>query len=107
MFTVLGGDTGYVFYIAVSSATRSRGVGGLLLEDALRALERADVRYCLGCVRAGNAASIALLRSHGFVPTRFRELASLDGFWKTARTWISMVVAPGERVWIRRLDPGS
>jgi ribosomal protein S18 acetylase RimI-like enzyme len=103
MFTMLAPGLGYASYVAVVPSQRSLGVGGLLLDDALRTLGEKDARVCLACVRAENARSIGLLQSRRFARTGFLELARSRGFLKTMLLWVRMVVAPGELVFARRI----
>lgn len=53
--------------IAVSSRVRGQGLGGLLLQALLDALERRRVHRCLLEVRETNRAALALYRRCGFV----------------------------------------
>ena len=100
MFTMLGPGLGYVYYIAVTPSQRAKGVGGLLLDDALQQLRASKAREMFACVRADNIPSTRLLVSRNFQRTGFRELVRLKGFARAARLWIKMVVAPGEKVFI-------
>jgi ribosomal protein S18 acetylase RimI-like enzyme len=101
MVTMLGQSCGYICYIAVTPAQRAKGIGGFLLDDALELLRAAGAQEVFACAQADNVPSIRLLRSRDFVRTGFRELVLVKGFARTARLWIRMVVAPGERVFVR------
>jgi len=98
MFTMLGPDTGYLYYVAVVPSRRQSGVGGALLDDALEALRAQGALEVLACIRAENLPSIRLFASRGFRRTSFRERARERGVAGAAKLWRRMVVAPGERV---------
>ena len=58
MSTMLGQGSGYIYYIAVIPSQRAKGVGGVLLDDALEFLQGSGAREILACVRADNIPSI-------------------------------------------------
>jgi ribosomal protein S18 acetylase RimI-like enzyme len=101
MLTTLGQRAGYIYYVAVAPSQRGSGVGGLLLDDAFRVLHAAGAREVFACARKDNTPSIRLLGSRGFVKTGFRELARRKGLKAAAALWMRMVVAPGERVYVK------
>ena len=101
MSTMLGGSSGYIYYIAVIPSLRAKGVGALLLDDALRFLRAAGALQVFACVRAGNIPSIRLLKSRDFMRTGFRKTVHLRGFANAVELWLRMVVAPGERVFTK------
>ncbi len=105
MFTMLGARSGYIYYLAVIPALRAGGVGGLLLDDALRQLLTSGATEAFACARTDNIPSIGLLRSRDFVRTGFRELAASKGFPAATRLWMKMVVAPGEKVFLKVFGP--
>jgi ribosomal protein S18 acetylase RimI-like enzyme len=105
MSKMLGQGAGYVYYIAVSPSWREKGIGGLLLDDAIQLLRVAGAREIFACVRADNTPSIRLLWSRNFVRTGFRELVLVNGLCRAARFWMRMVVAPGEKVFVRVNHP--
>ena len=94
-------SSGYVYYAAVTPSERGKGVGGVLVDDALGLLRAEGAREIFACARAENAASIQLLRSRDFVVTSFPEIARSKGFVAAVSLWIQMVVAPGEKVFTR------
>jgi L-amino acid N-acyltransferase YncA len=98
MFTMIEPFCGYVYYVAVTPSQRAAGVGGLLLDDALRQLAAAGAREVFACIRTDNTPSLRLFESRAFAKVGFRELARARGFGNAARLWRRMVVAPGERV---------
>ena len=94
---------GYVYYIAVSPSQRSAGIGGLLLDDSLATLRGAGAAEALACVRTDNTPSVRLLQSRHFARTGFGELLRSRGLARTVDIWIRMVVAPGERVYVKAI----
>ena len=101
MSKMLGQDSGYIYYIAVSPSWREKGVGGILLDDALQLLRTAGAHEIFACVRADNMPSLRLLKSRDFGKTGFRELVLRKGFASAAGLWMRMVVAPGENVFVK------
>jgi ribosomal protein S18 acetylase RimI-like enzyme len=98
MLTLLGQDSGYIYYIAVTPSHRAMGVGGALLDDALEQLRTFGAREIFAAVRTGNLPSIRLLLSRHFAKTCYRELVQSKGFARATRLWMQMVIAPGEKV---------
>ena len=96
-------SSGYVYYVAVTPSQRAKGVGGVLIDDAVGLLRAEGAREIFACARAENAASIRLLRSRDFVVTSFPELVRSKGFIASGSLWMRMVVAPGEKVFTRDL----
>jgi ribosomal protein S18 acetylase RimI-like enzyme len=107
MLTMLGRTTGYVYYVAVTASQRKAGVGGHLLDDAIRLLQSAGVREILACVQVNNIPSVRLFQSRGFARTRFRERMQSEGLIGAAALWMRMVVAPGEMVLARAPEKSS
>ena len=105
MSKMLGQDAGYVYYVAVFPSWREKGVGGLLLDDALQLLRAAGAHEIFACARPGNTPSLRLLRSRDFGKTGFRELVLRKGFSSAAGLWMRMVVAPGENVFVKTFYP--
>jgi ribosomal protein S18 acetylase RimI-like enzyme len=99
MSTMLGKATGYVYYAAVVPSQRARGVGGLLLDDAMQFLRARGASEVFVCTRADNTPSVRLLLSRNFTRIGYHDLARSRGFASTARLWMRMVVAPGEKVY--------
>ena len=60
-------DEATLMNIALRPAWQGRGLGCMLLQAVLQALEEAGVRRCLLEVRESNAPAIALYHKHGFV----------------------------------------
>ncbi|MGA2477353.1 MAG: GNAT family N-acetyltransferase [Spirochaetia bacterium] len=105
MSCMLGQGTGYIYYLAVLPSQRARGVGGVLLDDALDLLQGSGAPEILACVRADNIPSIRLLRSRNFELTGFSELVLSKGLAHAAMLWVRMFVAPGEKVYVFRPCP--
>ncbi len=59
-------DEAEILTIAVRGAFRRRGLGRMLMEEALRRLHRAGASACFLEVDRGNAPAVALYRSLGF-----------------------------------------
>lgn len=72
-------EAGYVYYLAVAQAHRHRGIGGVLLDDALRIFRRDGAQVVYGAVEEENQASLALFRSRGFRPVERKETSYRDG----------------------------
>lgn len=71
------------FSVYVERAWRGRGAGQLALEGLLREAEQAGFWKLVSRVFVENAASRALLRSHGFREVGVYERhAQLDGVWR-------------------------
>ena len=103
MLKTLEADVGYVYYIAVARSHRGKGVGGLLLEDALRYFQNAGMKEVYASVETDNEASEALFRSKGFVKTGFGDVSRKYGGFRAIALYRKMVVVPGEILLIRDL----
>jgi L-amino acid N-acyltransferase YncA len=101
----LSPEAGYVYYVAVSRASRRRGVGGHLLDDAIRKFRSDGVQVVYAAVERGNRASRALLRSRGFRSVARKELHHLEGglgaWGLRSRMWI----VSGEMLFGLRIAP--
>ena len=105
MFTLLGKRSAYVYYLAVVPSQRAKGIGGMLLDDALNLLLESGALEVFACVRTDNIPSLRLIQSRDFVRTGFRELIASKGFAPAAKLWMQMVVAPGEKVFRKVVRP--
>jgi ribosomal protein S18 acetylase RimI-like enzyme len=103
MLRMISERSGYLYYVAVIPSRRRAGLGGLLLDDALRILKAEGAGEVLACVRSDNAPSLRLFRSRGFKQRGFFELVRRRGFLKVATLWMRMVAVPGEKVLLRTL----
>jgi ribosomal protein S18 acetylase RimI-like enzyme len=72
-------EVGYVYYLSVSASHRRRGIGGILLDDALAGFRRDGVEVVYGAVEEDNDASLTLFRSRGFRVVERRETSYRDG----------------------------
>src|SRR4029077_16109870 len=75
MLKTLERNVGYVYYIAVAKAQRRRGIGKLLLQNALQQFETSNMREVFASVEEDNEPSEALFASEGFKPTSFNEVS--------------------------------
>jgi ribosomal protein S18 acetylase RimI-like enzyme len=96
MLKTLEGGVGYVYYIAVSKANRKKGIGKLLLEDALRIFNASKVKEVFASVEKDNEPSEALFASEGFTRTSFGEVSKRHGSLHTVNMYRAMTVVPGE-----------
>jgi ribosomal protein S18 acetylase RimI-like enzyme len=96
MLKRLGEGAGYVYYIAVAKANRKRGIGKLLLEDALRHFKDSKVAEVFASVEEDNQPSEALFGSEGFTRTSFGEVSKKYGSLHTVNMYREMLVVPGE-----------
>lgn len=96
MLKTLEGGVGYVYYIAVSKANRKKGIGKLLLEDALRIFSASKVKEVFASVEKDNEPSEALFASEGFTKTSFGEVSKRHGSLHTVNMYRAMTVVPGE-----------
>ncbi len=105
MLKTLEAGLGYVYYIAVAKSQRGKGVGGLLLEDALRYFGAAGMKEVYASVETDNVASEALFRSEGFVKTSFGEVSRKYGTFGAMVLYTKMVVVPGEVLLVKNMSP--
>jgi ribosomal protein S18 acetylase RimI-like enzyme len=96
MLKTLEGSVGYVYYIAVAKANRKRGIGKLLLDDALRIFSASSVKEVFASVEKDNEPSEALFASEGFTKTSFSEVSKRHGSLHTVNMYRAMTVVPGE-----------
>jgi ribosomal protein S18 acetylase RimI-like enzyme len=96
MLKTLGKNVGYVYYIAVAKASRKRGIGKLLLEDALQHFKASNAKEVFASVEKDNEPSEALFASEGFTRTSFGDVSKKYGSLHTANMYREMLVVPGE-----------
>jgi len=105
MLERLTSSVGYVYYLAVRSAYRRKGIGGLLLDDAVAGFVREGVRVVYGAAEHDNTSSIALFVSRGFRAVERRELGYREGglgaWGLRSRMWL----VSGEVLLGRRFAP--
>ena len=70
-------EVGYVYYIAVLTAHRRRGLGAKLLGDALDRFRQGGAEVVYAAVRSDNQASLNLFEHHGF-----RSVARKETVWR-------------------------
>lgn len=98
---------GYVYYLFTGRAHRRQGVGGALLDDALRTFRRDGAAIVYAVVGATNRASLGLFRSRGFRPVRADEPNWRDGGLGAWGLRSRMHIIAGERLLARRLTDGA
>jgi ribosomal protein S18 acetylase RimI-like enzyme len=96
MLKMLNKTNGYVFYIAVARIYRRKGIGKMLLQDALTIFHGRGMREIFASVEEDNAPSEALFTSEGFTRTSFREVAKVHGHLHALSMYEAMWVVPGE-----------
>jgi ribosomal protein S18 acetylase RimI-like enzyme len=96
---------GYVYYLAVRVAFRRRGIGGILLDDAISGFLREGMRVIYGAAEEDNVNSIALFRSRGFRTVERRELGYREGGLGAWGLRSRMWVVSGEMLLGRRYAP--
>jgi ribosomal protein S18 acetylase RimI-like enzyme len=96
MLKTLEGTVGYVYYIAVARASRKKGVGKLLLENALQLFKASNLNEVFASVEKENQPSEALFASEGFAKTSFGEVSKRHGSLHAANMYRAMTVVPGE-----------
>lgn len=96
MLKTLRSGVAYVFYIAVAKAQRRKGVGRLLLDDALALFMVEGVKEAFASVEEDNKPSEELFRSAGFTRTSFGEVSKTHGNLRTLSMYRMMRVVPGE-----------
>jgi ribosomal protein S18 acetylase RimI-like enzyme len=104
MLKTLEGDVGYVYYIAVAKESRKKGIGKLLLDDALRIFNVYGVKEVFASVEKDNEPSEALFAAEGFTKTSFGEVSKRHGSLHTVNMYRAMTVVPGEILLRKALD---
>ncbi|MGI0070620.1 MAG: GNAT family N-acetyltransferase [Thermoplasmata archaeon] len=105
MLEPLTPSVGYVYYLAIRTAYRRRGFGGLLLDDAIARFARDGIRVVYGAAEEENTPSIALFRSRGFRTVERRELGHAEGGLGARGLRRRMWLVSGEVLLGRRLAP--
>jgi ribosomal protein S18 acetylase RimI-like enzyme len=96
--TLEKGTVGYVYYIAVAKANRKKGIGKMLLENALQHFKASGASEVFASVEEDNEPSEALFASEGFIRTSFSEVSKKYGNLRTLNMYREMLVVPGEVV---------
>jgi [ribosomal protein S18]-alanine N-acetyltransferase len=68
-----GRDDGEILNVAVAADARQQGIGGLLLDAAMRTLKMKSVKRLYLEARESNAAALSLYESRGFVRLSIRR----------------------------------
>jgi ribosomal protein S18 acetylase RimI-like enzyme len=98
-------EVGYVYYLAVRTSWRRRGVGRALLDDALTGFHRDGVRVVYAAAEEDNTSSLALFRSRGFRTVERDEPGFREGGLGAWGLRSRMRVVYGELLLGRRLAP--
>ncbi len=98
MLTWLGGDLGYIYYIAVAPDHRKRKVGSRLLDDSLGYFFKNGSKAVYASISSDNPESENLFMSKGFSETNFGALSKEYGFGQALNLYRKMLVVPGEKL---------
>ena len=79
LLEMLTPEVGYVYYLAVGKGYRYRGLGGILLDDALGRFRARGAQIVYAAAEEDNAVSLRLFRSRGFRTIERRELGYKEG----------------------------
>ena len=99
-------EVAYVYYLAVGTAYRRRGVGRVLLDDALGRFRSDGIEVVYAAVEADNWPSQQLFRSHGFRVVERNETNWRDGGLGAQGLRTRMWIVHGELLFGLRLAPG-
>lgn len=103
MLKSLNERSGYIYYVAVDPATRSRGIGGRLVEAGLEWARLRSHDYVFAAVEEDNTASKRLFQSRGFERVGFGWLRTRFGIVEATRMSAEMRVVPGEELLVTLL----
>ena len=103
MLKTLYDKVGYVFYIAVASNYRRRGVASRLLDHSLDYFSLLGMREVYASIEQGNVESEGLFRIHNFVKTSYGEVSRKYGNLTALNLYRKMLVVPGETLLCRPL----
>ncbi len=99
-------EAGYVYYISVAASHRRRGIGAVLLDDALSRFRAEGVHVVYAAVESENSASLALFRSRGFRVVERKEPSYKEGGLGAWGLRSRMWVVSGEVLLGLRIAPG-
>jgi ribosomal protein S18 acetylase RimI-like enzyme len=105
MLKTLDGGAGYLYYLAVSPAHRMKGIGGMLIDDAVECFRKQWIHEVYASLENEEAAR--LFSSRGFVRTVFSEVSKRYGLLRAVSMYRSMLSVPGEVLFRLDLDRGS
>jgi ribosomal protein S18 acetylase RimI-like enzyme len=98
-------DVGYVYYVAVASSERGRGLGGRLLDDALSIFQEDDRAVAYVATEEENEPMVRALARRGFREVERAELGWADGGLGAWGLRSRMTLVSGEILMGRRLRP--
>lgn len=104
MLKTLSEGPGYVYYVAVPQRHRMKGVGSMLLDDALAYFAGKGAPEVYASVPDDNAASNALFYSRGFERVKESEVADRYGRFRSFIMYREMMVVRGEVLLVKRLQ---
>ena len=93
---------GYVYFIAVDSNFRRRGIARTLVDESMRRFARRGATRIFAAVTEENDASLGLFGSLGFEKAPRRALWRWYG-WRGLSVELRMVLAPHEALLVRTL----
>ena len=79
MLEKLAPEVSYVYYIAIGQDYRRKGIGSMLLDDALGRFRQEGSRIVYAAAEEDNEPSLALLRSRGFRKVGRKERGYKEG----------------------------
>jgi ribosomal protein S18 acetylase RimI-like enzyme len=102
-------QVGYVYYVAVASAHRKEGIGGVLLDDAIERFRADGAEVLYAAVESDNTASLALFTSRGLRLVERKEPGYQEGGLGASGLRSRMHLVYGEVLLGRRLkaEPSS
>jgi ribosomal protein S18 acetylase RimI-like enzyme len=106
--TLLAGlvpDVGYLYYIAVATSQRGRGLGGRLLDDAIRLFDAEGRTVVYVATEPENTPMVAALRRRGFREVERKEVGFAEGGLGAWGLRSRMTLVWGEILMGRRLRP--
>ena len=96
---------GYVYFVAVSSQSRRRGVGQALVAESMRRFAARGATRVFAAVTDDNEASLGLFRALGFEEAPRRALRRWYGWWGLS-VEMRMLLAPHETLLVHTFtDP--
>ncbi|MCI4322231.1 MAG: GNAT family N-acetyltransferase [Thermoplasmata archaeon] len=106
--TLLAGlvpEVGYVYYVAIATAHRGKGLGGRLLDDAIGLFDQEGRSVVYVATEPENAPMVAALRRRGFREVERKELGFAEGGLGAWGLRSRMTLVWGEILMGRRLRP--
>ena len=107
MLKTIAEGAGYVYYVAVPPSFRRRGIGGMLLDDAVSYFERQGARDVYASVPEDNVESKTLFGSRGFERITGSDMAERYGRVRALLMYREMMVVRGELLLGKRLEAGA